>query len=217
MGSNASVNTYSPGVYASYSNNGWFANALGSYGFSDYSQNRNVSIGAFGGTAHSSPGGCQIVGDLDGGYEFHQGPWTFGPTLGLQYVHLNIDGYTESGLTGADLTVNQNSSDSLRSHLGGRVSYAVKSGTTIFTPHLSASWQHEFMDQSRGITSQFSDVGAGSFVVNTPNPSRDSALADVGLDAQVNNALTVFMDYSAQAEQSNYFGQSVQAGVKIGF
>ena len=217
IGSNANVNTYSPAVYLSYSNSGWYANALGSYGFSSYSQNRSVSIGAFNGTAHSSPGGNQIIGDLDGGYDFHKGNWTFGPTLGLQYTHLNVDGYTETGLPGADLTVNSNQADSLRSHLGGRVSYAVKSGTSIFTPHLSASWQHEFMDQSRGITSQFSDVGAGSFVVNTPNSSRDSALADVGVDAQINNTITIFSDYSVQAGQSNYFGQSIQAGLKIGF
>jgi T5SS/PEP-CTERM-associated repeat protein/autotransporter-associated beta strand protein len=217
IGSNANVNTYSPAVYLSYSNSGWYYNALGSYGFSDYSQNRSVAIGAFTGTAHSSPGGDQIIGNLDGGYDFHKGNWTFGPTLGLQYTHLNVDGYAETGLPGADLTVNSNQANSLRSHLGGRVSYALTSGTTIFTPHLSASWQHEFMDQSRGITSQFSDVGAGSFVVNTPNPSRDSALADVGVDAQINNTITVFTDYSIQAGQSNYFGQSVQAGLKIGF
>jgi len=217
IGSNANVNTYSPGVYMSYSDSGWYCNALGSYGFSGYSQNRAVAIGAFNGTAHSSPGGSQIVGDLDGGYDFHKGNWTFGPTLGLQYVHLDVDGYTETGLPGADLTVNENQSDSLRSLLGGRISYAVKSGSMLFTPHLSASWQHEFMDQSRGITSQFSDIGAGSFVVNTPNPSRESALIDLGFDGQLNDTITVFTDYSVQAGQSNYFGQSVQAGVKIGF
>jgi len=137
--------------------------------------------------------------------------------LGLQYVHLNVDGYTETGLPGADLTVNDNQSDSLRSLLGAHFSYALKSGSLIFNPHLSASWQHEFLDQSRGITSQFNGIGAGSFVVNTPNPSRDSALVDVGLDTQINNALTAFVDYSVQAGQSNYFGQSVQAGFKIGF
>jgi len=217
IGSNASVNTYSPGLYASYSDSGWYINALGSYGFADYSQNRNVSIGAFNGTATSSPGGGQIVGDLDGGYDFHAGNWTFGPTLGLQYVHLDVDGYTETGLPGADLTVNENQSDSLRSLLGGRVSYTVKSGSLLFVPHLSAGWQHEFLDQSRGITSQFNGLGAGSFTVNTPNPSRDSALVDIGLDAQLNNMLTLFTDYSFQAGQSNYFGQSVQAGAKIGF
>ncbi|MCE0496770.1 MAG: autotransporter outer membrane beta-barrel domain-containing protein, partial [Methylacidiphilales bacterium] len=217
IGSTASVDTYSPGIYASYTNNGWYANALGSYGFDNYNQSRNVSIGTFGGTATSHPGGDQIVGDLDGGYDFHRGPWTFGPTLGVQYVHLDVDGYTESGLPGDNLTVNRDEADSLRSSLGGRINYAIRDGGLVFNPHLGASWQHEFMDQSRGITSQFDGIGAGSFVVQTPNPSRDSALIDVGLDAQINNALTVFTDYTVQAGQSNYFGQSVQAGFKIGF
>jgi autotransporter-associated beta strand protein len=217
IGSNASVDTYSPGVYASYANQGWYANALGSYGFANYNQTRNVAVGAFNGTASSHPGGDQIVGDLDGGYDFHRGPWTFGPTLGAQYVHLDVDGYTETGLPGADLTVNPNETDSLRSGLGGRISYAIQDGGVLFNPHLSASWQHEFLDQSRGVTSQFNGIGAGSFVVNTPNPSRDSALVDVGFDAQLNKALTVFTDYTVQAGQSNYFGQSVEAGFKIGF
>jgi uncharacterized protein with beta-barrel porin domain len=217
IGSKANVDTYSPGVYAGYSNHGWYANALASYGFSDYRQNRAVSISSFDGNAHSSPDGDQIVGNLDGGYEFHRGNWTFGPSLGLQYVHLDVDGYSETGLPGANLTVDEDQSDSLRSMLGGRVSYAVKSGSLIFTPHLSASWQHEFMDQSRGLTSHFNDLGAGSFAVSTSNPSRDSALVDVGLDARIDDSLTVFTEYITQAGQSNYFGQSVQAGVKIGF
>jgi T5SS/PEP-CTERM-associated repeat protein/autotransporter-associated beta strand protein len=217
IGSNANVNTYSPGVYMSYADNGWYYNALASYGFSKYGQNRNVNIGAFSGTANSAPGGDQFLANLDGGYDFHKGNWTFGPTLGLQYVHLEVDGYSETGLPGADLTVNQDKTNSLRSRLGGEISYAVKRDNLIFTPHLSVSWQHEFMDEGRGITSQFSDVGAGSFVVNTANPSRDSALMDLGLDAQMNDVLTIFSDYSLQAGQSNYFGQSIQAGFKIGF
>jgi outer membrane autotransporter protein len=85
------------------------------------------------------------------------------------------------------------------------------------TPHLEASWQHEFMDQGRGINAQFSGDGLGDFSVRTPNPSRDSALVDLGVDADINQTITVFADYDVQAGQSNYFGQSVQAGVKIGF
>jgi len=217
FGSNASVNTYSPAVYASYSDSGWYANALTSYGFANYNQNRNVSIGAFNGTANSSPGGDQIVGNLDGGYDFHHHNWTYGPTLGLQYVHLDVDGYTETGLPGANLAVSEDSTDSLRSHLGWRISYAVHDDGLTFMPHISANWQHEYFNQSRGITSQFNGIGAGSFLVNTPNSSRNSALVDVGLDIQVNDALTAFVDYDVQAGQSDYFGQSVQGGFKIGF
>jgi autotransporter-associated beta strand protein len=217
IGSNATVNTYSPGVYASYSQNGWYANSIASYGFANYGQNRAVAIGAFNGTAHSSPGGDQIVGDLDGGYDFHKGALTIGPTAGLGYTHLDVDAYTETGLPGADLSVNAQHADSLRSLFGGHLSYLIHNSGMLFTPHLSASWQHEYFNQSRGITSQFNGVGAGSFAVNTVNPSRDSALVDTGLDLQINNALTTFVDYAVQAGQNNYFGQSVQAGFKIGF
>jgi outer membrane autotransporter protein len=115
------------------------------------------------------------------------------------------------------MTVSQNESDSLRSSLGGRLAYAIEDHGIIFTPSLSAAWQHEFLDQGRGITAAFDGIGAGSFSVQTPNPSRDSALVDVGLDAQIDQTWTVFADYTVQAGQSNYFGQSVQAGVKIGF
>ena len=217
LNSTASVDTYSPGVYASYSKGGWYANALGSYGFSDYDQDRKVAIGGFNGTAQSSPTGDQVIGNLDGGYDFHRGNWTYGPTLGVQYVHLDVDNYNESGLPGADLDVNENETDSLRSRLGGRVDYAFHDGRMIFTPHLSASWQHEFLDQGRGVTSQFDGIGAGTFSVRTANPSRDSALLDLGLDAQIDKRWTVFADYATQAGQENYFGQSIQAGVKIGF
>ena len=217
LGSTASLDTYSPGVYASYSQGGWYANALGSYGFASYDQDRQVAIPGSSGTAHSSPSGAQILGNLDGGYDFHHGRWTFGPTAGVQYVHLEVNGFTETGLPGDDLSVNQDEADSLRSRLGARLSYALQEGGMTFTPHLDASWQHEFMDQSRGITGQFNQAAAGSFSVNTLNPSRDSVLADPGLDAQIDQTWTLFADYTLQAGQANYFGQSVQAGVKIDF
>jgi outer membrane autotransporter protein len=73
------------------------------------------------------------------------------------------------------------------------------------------------MDQSRGITSQFSDFGGGAFSVRTINPSRESVLLDAGLDAQLNRTVSLFLDYQVQAGQANYFGQAVNAGVKIGF
>lgn len=45
---------------------------------------------------------------------------------------------------------------------------------------------------SRGIASQFADIGAGLFVVKTPKPIRDSALVDVGFNTQ---SLTNMISY----------------------
>jgi outer membrane autotransporter protein len=101
--------------------------------------------------------------------------------------------------------------------LGGHASYVFQTGTVLLRPHLDASWQHEFLDQSRGITSQFTSAGVGSFTINTPNVSRDSALIDCGLTADLNGQVSLYLDYLLQAGQADYFGQAVQAGAKIGF
>jgi outer membrane autotransporter protein len=73
------------------------------------------------------------------------------------------------------------------------------------------------MDSSRGITSQFTNFNGGSFIVRTQNSSDDSALIDAGLDAKIDKTITVFGDYLMQAGQSDYFGQSVEAGVRVNF
>ena len=106
------------------------------------------------------------MASIDGGYNFHSGPWTYGPIAGVQYTHLTVNSYTEQN-SDADLAVNE--------------------------------------DQT------------GSFSVRTDSPSRDSALVDAGLDAQLNDTVTLYADYLVEAGQSDYFGQSVQAGVRINF
>ena len=212
-GSSATVDSYSPGFYASYADQGWYANLSGNYLHNAYTQDR--VIGFLGQSAGSAPQGNEGVLNLDDGYDFHHGALTFGPLAGLQYTHLSVDGYNESGSL-ADLAVQGNESDSLRSRFGGHVSYAFSHGGINFTPHFDVTWQHEFLDQSRGISSQFG-FGGGSFAVRTINPSRDSALVDAGLDADLNRTVTIFADYIIQAGQENYFGQSIQAGLKIGF
>jgi len=193
------------------------------YGFNNYTEDRHVAIGGINAVEHGAPDGDQITGDLDGGYDFHLKGWTFGPTAGVQYTHLDVNGFSEnenqSGPVplGAAESLAKQETDSLRSRLGGHVSYPFKTGTALLTPHLDASWQHEFLDGGQGINAQIVNVAGGPFTVRTPNPSRDSALLDAGLNADITGQISIFGDYLVQVGQSNYFGQSVQAGVKIGF
>ncbi len=212
--SSATVDSYSPGLYASYADKGWYANLIGRYSHNSYTEDR--VIGVIGQTATGATDGNEGTADLDGGYDFHVGSWTLGPLAGAQYTHLTVNGYTE-GESVASLAVAEDQSDSLRSRLGGSVKYDFRGGGVTFSPHLTASWQHEFLDASRGITSQFTAFNSGSFVVRTQNPSDDSALVDLGLDADIHHGITIFGDYLLQAGKSNYFGQSVEAGVRVNF
>ncbi len=90
------------------------------------------------------------------------------------------------------------------------------SGLTL-TPRASAAWQHEILDNSRGIGSQFSGMSGSGFTVETNNPERDSALLSMGLDVDITKTVTLFADYIAQVGQEHYLAQSIQAGVKVGF
>jgi outer membrane autotransporter protein len=186
---------------------------IGSYVHNVYTQQRVISF--LGQTANSDPNGNEGIANLDGGYEFHQGALKFGPLAGLQYTHLEVDGYNEGGSI-ADLSVQSQAANSLRSRFGGDVSYAFRDAGISIIPRFSAAYQHDFMDQGRGITSSF-NAGGGDFIVQTPHPSRDSALLDLGVDADFTQRFSVFADYLVEAGQSNYFGQSIQAGVKFGF
>ncbi len=215
QGSKATVDSYSPAVYASYVDGGWYGNGLFSYGYNSYTEDRHISIGALDGTNHGAPQGNQYNGNLTGGYEFQRGGWKFGPVASLQYVNLGIDSFREQGPTA--LNIQNQSEDSLRTQLGIEARHAIKTGSVILTPHLSASWQHEFLDNGEGITSQFTQVGSGSFTVQTSHPERDSAFIDAGLDAQIVKEVTLFADYETEAGQAHFFAQSIQAGVQVRF
>jgi hypothetical protein len=89
FGSTATVDSYSPGFYASYADRGWYANLQGDYIHNAYTQDRNIAF--LGQTASSAPQGNEGVADLDGGYDFHRGGFTFGPLAGVQYTDLGID------------------------------------------------------------------------------------------------------------------------------
>jgi outer membrane autotransporter protein len=217
-GSKAHINSYSPGIFATYADKrGFYANGIFTYTRNDYSTDRDIIFPGVDRTATGAPSGNQYGGDLDGGYEFHQGNWTFGPSAGLTYVNLGINSFSESGAGAADLSINSQSAESLRSRLGGTVRYDAKICSFTVTPHLSAFWQHEFLDGGNFITSQFEGLPAGSFSVETTPGDSDDALLDFGIDAEITNSLTLFVDYESEAGGDTYFGQAATAGVRLDF
>jgi outer membrane autotransporter protein len=215
-GSKTTVDSYSPGLFATYFDHGFYVNGLASFGYNTYSNTRD--IGFVGATASSHPTGQQYVGDLDFGYDFHPAKnWVVGPTVGLTYTHLNIDSFTETGASPADLTVDSQSADSLRSRLGGHVIFQTNTGDVLLQPNITAMWQHEYLDSSSGITSSFSDFSSSPFTIQTAAPSRDSALIGVGLTATLSTSMALYLNYFADIGASDYYAQSVVGGLKARF
>jgi len=217
-GSRTRVDSYSPGLFATFFQGGFYTNALMAYGYNDYSNNRNIVFGGMNRTATSSPNGNQYVGNLDFGYDFKPDThWALGPTLGMTYTHLDIDSFSESGAGPADLTVDGQHADSFRSRLGAHASYQVRTGSVVFQPNFILAWQHEYLDDASDITSQFNAPGMTPFSILTSAPSRDSALVGIGVTAMLDQSLTLYLNYLANVGAQDYFAQSVQGGFKARF
>jgi uncharacterized protein YhjY with autotransporter beta-barrel domain len=215
-GSKTTVDTYTPGLFATYFDHGFYANGLFGFGYNNYRNTRDIQF--LGETATSNPTGQQYTGDLDFGYDFHPNKnWVVGPTLGVTYSHLDIDSFRETGAPGAALAVNSQSADSLRSRLGAHVIFQTNTGDVLLQPNITAAWQHEYLNDAADITSSFADFNSSPFNTRTTAPSRDSALLGVGLTATLNNSLSLYINYMADVGADDYFAQSVYGGVKTRF
>ncbi len=217
LGSRLRTNIYSPGLFLGVRKSHFYLDTLASYTYNAYRLNRNITVPSAA-TADSSPYGNQFAVDSMLGYNFHVARGLkLGPAAGLDYTHLNVSGYTETGGGAGDLAVSPVSFDSLRSLIGGRLNYAWRLRPTASAVNFTANafWQHEYRNLSRGLIAQFTGLGGSSFASNTPSEGHDSALAGAGVSGNLASNVTLFVNYEAQIGPSHELAQSVMAGVAI--
>jgi fibronectin-binding autotransporter adhesin len=218
-GSHATIESYSGGLYGSYHEDGFYVNALGAYTRNDYNTNRNISISGFGATADGSTNGDQATANIDGGYDWNAtNRLSVGPLAGLQYVHLGVDGFNESGAGPADLALGSQNMNSLQTRLGAHANYHLASTpTSSFALDFHAAWQHEYLDDSRGIGANFEGLGTTPFSVQTASPLRDAAVVGLGVNWTLHDRLTLFAEYELELWNASNFEQTVNGGARISF
>ncbi|HUB67982.1 MAG TPA: autotransporter domain-containing protein [Candidatus Methylacidiphilales bacterium] len=220
-GSRIGLNTEIGALYGTWRDGNWHVNGMAGAGTIQLNDTRTT----FGGTtASSTPRGDDILTDWTGGYDFQLGDrFTITPEVGLQYTHLDIDSFTETGAGVFDLSEGSQDIDSLRSHVGFKANKAFSVGPDVtFVPELRALWYHEFLDDSRGVSTSLPGAPAlGSFPVSTFSPQRDFALVGVGLNTAFTGykgmPVGLFINYNVQVGQSDYIANSVNAGIRVDF
>ncbi len=217
-GSTADVDAYSAGLYGGYHEGNFYGNGLAAYTHNIYDSGRVIDIGTYSEKASGHTTGSQVTVNLDGGYDQ---PVTknisVGPFAGVQYVHLGVDGFNESQASAANLNINDQALDSLRSRLGLRVELKKDlSKNWRAASEVRAAWQHEFANNDRAIVAQLAGSGLSSFAVRTTDPERDRAILGIGLNATCQDTLTVFADYDAEVG-TRYTEQIFKGGLKFNF
>ncbi len=89
-------------VYGGYSQNGWFANGSYTYGNLEYSN--ILRPASYGQTARGATQGTSKNLRAEGGKLFDLGVVQLGPVIGARQMTAELDGYSESGASGANAT-----------------------------------------------------------------------------------------------------------------
>jgi outer membrane autotransporter protein len=176
-------NTYNATVYIAHEQGPLFIDGDLSFGWSDYSQNRNVTVpGLLDSTAQSSYSGQEYTAYAVTGYHFYTGGFTITPLASLQYTHMDLGGYTESGAAPLNLSVNSQSYDFVESGLGGTVAKPFRYASGTLVPEAHLKWFHELANpRIRNTWSAPGFTGGTSFVTQGPGTGADTINPGVGI------------------------------------
>ena len=180
-GNNTSIDTYKGLVYIGHESGNWFVNGDASFGWDDYSGTRLIQFPGVSRAAKASYSGQDYTARVTTGYHFFAGGFTITPIAALQYTHLDLGSYTETGAGDIGLRVNAQSYDFLESSLGAKVAYPFQYRNVNFIPEVHAKWFHELTNPTVTNTAAFSAVGSPSFTTSGIKTADDTFNVGAGL------------------------------------
>jgi autotransporter-associated beta strand protein len=218
-GSSTRGNSALFGLYGSYTHeDGYYADAIVSGGYTGFQTRRSIEFGTIDRTARANPNSGQFSAALNLGKDFEVGKFTLGPIVGAQYTYAGIGSFTESGAESLDLALGQQNANSLRSNLGARFAYNWEVGSNItLIPEVRAFWMHEFLNNSRNISSALDGGNGASFDYETEAPYRNSVFGGVGVSAKVGDRWNASVFYNVNFGSENYSNNIISTSLGFSF
>ena len=142
------------------------------------------------------------------------GEWTLTPQAGIDWVHSRIDGYTETGAGPLNLTVDDQTLNSVRGKALLRLAGEFADGESLFRPYIDLGVDHEFSGDTGDINARL----ASGATLNGNSSSGDDTrlLVGFGVDMKVDDALFAGLAYDGKLG-SDSRNHAVTARVKWTF
>jgi outer membrane autotransporter protein len=221
---------YSLNLYGTYyAEQNYFVDFSLGYGDNKFDQSRRISYQL----EDLATVDQKLTADYDGsmaslfigsGYDFSNGPWSFGPRADLEYLKSDVDGFTEqvSNPTadggGWATRVDDSEQTWLTLKLGGRLAYTHSADWGILIPYTRLDWLHEFEDDAQVFSAYFvGDPNAQAIRIESDDPDRDYLRLRLGSSAQFKNGLVGFIDYSTILAHSDWTAHTISFGLRSEF
>jgi len=213
------IHTLRIGPYVSWTPDqidGLFVDASASYGYHRHDIDRNITVGNYSATANGEYDAHDLSAYASVGYDISVAKrTTLTPMASVQYTYLHRESFTETGAPGANLDIDSESTDSLQTSLGVKLTHMIDLGSWKLVPEIAAAWGYEHLDRDTSITARF-DGTTSPFTISGSNLGRSSALFGVGVSALLTDNLSGFLRYEGEF-QSNRKTHAVVAGVGFTF
>jgi uncharacterized protein with beta-barrel porin domain len=188
------------GLYGNYADGPVYADALFGYAYSSNRMTRQIVIpGLQPRTAWGQAGANQFFGQLETGYRFDIGTRadaSVTPFARLQAYTGTQNGFTESGAQSLDLSVAQQTTNSLRSVIGAQFGTAMDLGwREKLAMQVRLGWSHEYADVARPVTAALTGAPAAPFTTFGVSPTRDGLLLGFGASTAVAEATSLYLRY----------------------
>lgn len=183
------VDTHTAILYGEYKPSNWYVNAVASYGWSDYSEDKNVA-----GLGVSADYDVETFGlQTMAGYEMSVKGFNLTPEAGLRYLHISQDGYRDT----ADQRVSANDSDILTGVIGAKAGKDfVLENETVLRPEVRLAVTYDMFRDDGGSAVRLANGSA--YIVDGEALDRLAVEFGAGLTAELNDNVEMSLKYEGQ-------------------
>lgn len=183
------VDTHTAIVYGEYKPSNWYVNGIATYGWSDYSEDKNVAGVGVKAEYDVETFGLQAMT----GYDMNVNGLGVTPEAGLRYVHIKQDAYKDS----ADQKVSANNSDILTGVIGAKVSknFELSNGMNIKPEARVAATYDLFNDDVNSVVTL---ANGSAYAVEGEALDRFGMEFGAGVTAELNSQVELSLGYEGK-------------------
>ncbi|OYW27995.1 MAG: hypothetical protein B7Z47_06185, partial [Chthoniobacter sp. 12-60-6] len=200
-------------TYASYVQSAFWVDLLYSFGRFDLDSQRN-SAGFP--VANGDTAAYTNAVQLNGGLSFRVPAWKLvhGPLFGVDWLHVNVDGYSETGGGIGALSYASRSVDSLITRIGWSVSRDFDTDFARITPQVRLTYERQNITNNNGTSVNLINQPFTA-TTNSEAPGQSYMVAGAGVNFQFTQDLSMLVTYQGQ-----FLRQDMQAhygGVRFSY
>jgi autotransporter-associated beta strand protein len=215
---NGYSDSFSVALYSSFTQGGFYADALAGYANANNRMQRVISLpGNPTGLANGNTSANQFLGQIEAGYKIGLGlgaNTSISPFARLQLGSINQGGFTEYGGGVFNLAVSAQTTTSVRTTFGVDLAGGFDIGGTLLDLGLRLGWMHEFADTARPMTAAFAAAPVSQFTVFGATPQRDSAVIGFSAATALGDRTSLFVSYDGEVGGGTD-NHSLRAGFRL--